>query len=113
MKIILQEKDSHYCGQACLAMLLGISLKAAFKLIGHSKETKTKELVKHFNHENLKRGFPTKTALCISRNNYMPAKGNWHWIVFHKDHIYCPSHGIMTKEQFQKYFYISSYINKI
>jgi len=35
MKLILQPKGSSLCGQACIAMLLDISLEEAIKLVGH------------------------------------------------------------------------------
>lgn len=45
MKIVLQPEGSEQCGQACVAMAAGVSLKRAIKAVGHSRGTDTKDLV--------------------------------------------------------------------
>ncbi len=47
MKIshVRQPKGSYLCGQACLAMILGLDLDAACKVMGHSRRTWTREFV--------------------------------------------------------------------
>ena len=44
MKLILQPENSALCGQACVAMAGGKSLKQAVEIIGHSNGTTTKEV---------------------------------------------------------------------
>lgn len=44
MKLIKQPENSNLCGQACVAMLLGISLKESIELIGRKGRTSLKHL---------------------------------------------------------------------
>ncbi len=47
MKIshVRQPRRSYLCGQACLAMALGLDLDAACKVMGHSRKTWTRDIV--------------------------------------------------------------------
>lgn len=42
---IEQPTESHLCGQACVAMCLGITLDEAIERIGHNRSTRTREIV--------------------------------------------------------------------
>jgi len=52
-----QPKDSKLCGQACLAMLCGITLDQAIKEIGHKHGTRTAELVRVLRRYGWKIGY--------------------------------------------------------
>jgi len=43
---ITQAKTSHYCGQACLAMMAGCTLKEAMVAVGHRRATTQDEIVR-------------------------------------------------------------------
>lgn len=45
MKLILQPEGSHLCGQACIAMAAGVSLKRAVESVGHKRGTHTKDVI--------------------------------------------------------------------
>ena len=72
------------CGQACVASLLGISLKEAVRRVGHPRATSTKDLVSALGVTgNLKKvrkiTEPEQLpALCIVRCR---GKGMNHWVV--------------------------------
>lgn len=79
--MIKQPTNSKLCGQCCLATILNISLEEAIQLVGHNKGTYYKDLIKHFNHDKIKRGLPPVKALCLIRPR---EKTNWrgHWILY-------------------------------
>ena len=110
LRLIHQPPDSKMCGQACLAMLCGISLEEAVALIGHAHGTKTKEIIQALrilgvkvNSDRLiriglrKGGFPT-TCLCrviAFKEDRKALKEiyNWsHWVVLHEGRIYDPAY---------------------
>lgn len=45
MKLVLQPEGSSQCGQACIAMIAGVSLKRAIEAVGHEHGTNTGEVV--------------------------------------------------------------------
>lgn len=46
MNLITQPPGSSLCGQACVAMIAGISLEESIKIFGHSHSSKTKQIIK-------------------------------------------------------------------
>ena len=44
-KLILQPEGSSLCGQCCVAMAAGISLRRAIEVMGHDGETQTSDVV--------------------------------------------------------------------
>jgi|SRR5665213_1220751 len=46
MKIVRQPEGSHQCGQACVAMAAGVSLKRSIKAVGHERSTHTSDLIR-------------------------------------------------------------------
>lgn len=45
MKLVQYPKNTSMSGQACVAMLLGLSLDQAIELVGHRRRMSTRELV--------------------------------------------------------------------
>lgn len=43
---LLQQPDNKTCGQTCVAMIANISIERSVALFGHSKKTKTIELIR-------------------------------------------------------------------
>lgn len=91
--MIKQPPLSSLCGHCCLAMILHISLDEAISLITHRRGTKTKELIKHFNHVPLKIGIPKDYSLCKVWRMGHKKVGHWHWVLFNDGMIYDPELG--------------------
>lgn len=101
MKLINQPPNSKSCGQHCVAMIVGCSVKKIISLIGENP-TRTKDLAcmlrntkkfrcKHklTRFSQFKRQLP---HLCILRFRYKDApKSHSHWVVYNKGVIYDPS----------------------
>lgn len=103
MKLITQPKDSTVCGQCCVAMVTGKSLKKVIEIFGHSHSTRTKELYNALRNLGFKcvdsrlKRFTNNTALPrfgILKITYDWRKNNGHWVVIKNFMIYCPSDGI-------------------
>jgi ABC-type bacteriocin/lantibiotic exporter with double-glycine peptidase domain len=99
MKLI-DQKYAMSCGQACLAMVAGISLAKACKIIGNNRGTITKQLVKALK----KLGFKCKNRLKIGEPEYLAIvkeksydDTNWHWVVYYNGNYYDPAKGINPK----------------
>lgn len=101
VKHVLQPLGSRLCGQACLAMLLGITLADAVDRIGHRKATKTKELLRVLREEGYepegrlkwKKAGPPKTGTLLLSIRRPPL--NWkHWAVMEDGVIYDPVYGV-------------------
>lgn len=45
MNLVLQPAGSNQCGQACVAMVAGVSIEKVIGAIGHRHSTKTREIV--------------------------------------------------------------------
>lgn len=96
----IEQKDRMTCGQCCIAMIAGISVKKACEIIGHSHGTKTKELAKALR----KLGFKCKNSLKIEEPEFLaivkqsiPGTSNWHWVVFYNGNYYDAAKGINPK----------------
>lgn len=50
LELVLQPRDSKLCGQACIAMVAGVSLDEAVKVVGHTQATRTQDLIKALAH---------------------------------------------------------------
>ena len=114
MALIKQPRNSKLCGHCCIATVLGISLEEAITLIGHTKGTKTKELITHVSCTK-RIGTPIYStyAICILRLAYRK-NGNWHWIVqFPGGLIYDPClDGLRNRDEYltEFGFKITSYL---
>jgi hypothetical protein len=96
---IIQLKEKT-CGHACLAMLSGKSEIDIIQLIGHSRGTKTKEIINALNELNIKN---SEKLVRHCNKNPLPeigilktvprgrkASGNWHWILKYKERFLDP-----------------------
>ena len=109
MKVVLQEPESKVCGQACLAMILGVTLDEACELVGHRKGTKTRELVAVLRAQ----GKPCGPRLIPFRRwglhphfrglaKLSRGSGNWHWVVIWDDVVYDPLQGASSLSDFEQ-----------
>ena len=98
----IQKPGEKSCGQHCLAMILGITVKEAIELVGHDKSTTTKELTPHFKAQGMKRGHPVGAALCFTKFKDVKQRGsNWHWCCTLNEHqIYDPCMGVLSREDY-------------
>jgi len=95
LKMIMQPEGSNLCGQACVAMLLGISLDESIKLIGKRGKTRTRDLVTALKAK----GCDCGTRLirgdfigdCIIKMTF--TRTHSHWIIFYEGKFYDPSNG--------------------
>lgn len=111
MKLVKQQRNTKVCGQCCVAMLAGISLREAIKVFGHSSATTTKEV-----RDALRSlGFGTADRLNpLSKNidgsPYIPKKAQglvkvsfpgrreWHWVVNNYGQILDPAQDVADPE---------------
>jgi hypothetical protein len=100
IELILQPPGSSLCGQACVAMAVGISLEESVKVFGHRHTTRTKEVARVLNalgiqcpSRRLKRltdrtQWPTRA---IIKEIYGPIrKRKSYWVLLWDGHIYDP-----------------------
>ena len=109
MKLVRQSPQSKVCGQACLAMLLGVTLLKACELVGHRKGTKTRELVAVLRAHGKQCG---SRLVPFRRWGLHPRfKGlaklscgvsNWHWVVVWDDFVYDPLRGKSRLEDYER-----------
>lgn len=118
MNHVVQDKPSN-CGQSCVAMLAGITIELAEKIIGHGHETRTRELVAALRSlgiqcgDRLRRMTPytelpaTAIVKVVRYRHGRPCVHDAHWVVRHDGDIYDPAatrgqalymdHGVWTK----------------
>lgn len=101
--LVKQPKDSNYCGEACAAMILGISLTEAiplFKLDGTYPGTYWKDIVAVLRARKVKcsddlvaitsRDLP---KLCIVNVTWKHDRPQGHWVVRDGDRLLDPYYG--------------------
>lgn len=102
MELKLQPEGSKTCGQHCIAMIAGISVKEAIEVVGVS--TKSGTSAKHMSSALTKLGYkPRKGLNWFIYKKELPkvcllvikwnTKGS-HWVVYNDGKVYCPVHGI-------------------
>lgn len=101
--LIRQPKKSHLCGQACVAMIAGISLAESIKLFNSKGGTSTRKVY----HALQKRGIScsdkatrikndNKPRLCMVIIHYTEVKYT-HWCIWNDNKYYDPAYGIRKK----------------
>ena len=94
---VQQPPKSRVCGQACLAMILGVTLGQAIKAVGHKNGTKTALLAKVLRESGAECG----SRLIPFRSHGIPTgftglvklrwrNGGWHWMVLWGGFVYDP-----------------------
>jgi hypothetical protein len=119
MKLILQPENSALCGQVCVAMAAGVSVKKAIDVIGHEFGTTTAdvrdalrglgiEVADRLRTIGKRKGvIPKRAILCISRkgNKREGRKERGHWMLAWDGEIYDP--GGMWPEGYQNWRIVS------
>lgn len=105
MHLIVQPEGSGVCGQCCVAMAAGVSLKRACDAVGHNKAsgTHTREIVRALTAlgltcdsrlRRISRSRPNlpKRAIVAIHRPYVEKKRNarWHWMLTWDGKIYDP-----------------------
>ena len=103
MKLVLQPPDSWQCGQACVAMAAGVSLKRAVETIGHDEDTTTREVVRALRQlgvscesklkriSRIKPTLPKRALVVIHRpKDEGGRKEKWHWMLAWDGQIFDP-----------------------
>lgn len=93
------------CGQACVAMIAGISLKKAIEVVGKKGGTTTKDLVKALRKLGFKCGdrlkFDEPVFLAIVKEKFAKHEHewdwHWHWVVYYNGNYYDPGRGVNPK----------------
>lgn len=103
MRLIRQPEGSELCGQACVAMAAGVSLKRSVEAFGHRRATSTREVVNALRHFGLscadrltrlsraRPNIPRRAIVVIHR----PAvegerRSKWHWMISWEGQIFDP-----------------------
>lgn len=122
---IKRQKKSHTCGHACIAMLADKDESEIHKIIGHSKGTKTKEMVNALNSLNInntqklirfckKNSPPHAAILKVIPSARKNTSGGWHWMLKYGYKIYDPlGYTFESIELLGKYRRITSFIGLI
>ena len=100
MKLIKQPEGSSLCGQACVAMLAGVSLEKSVSVFGKRGGTTTKEVIAALKKLGVKCGnklFLAKnhimTPICIAKLHFSWDKSHTHWTIYHNGVFYDPAIG--------------------
>lgn len=115
IKLLIQPTPTS-CGQTCLAMVSGMPIERAIRIVGHSHSTCPAELVAAIRSCGYscpsrlarvsKRGLP---ELCIARLSARNAAPSWgHWVVVYKGNVYDPA-GVMNPA-YPKPVHMTSYL---
>ena len=92
---ILQPKYSNLCGQSVIAMLLDIELEEACKLVGHKRQTWTRDMTRTLRAAGWQ--LPDKRIVISTRNsptelcllNMKWVNRQRHWVIKSGNEIYC------------------------
>lgn len=96
----LRQPTPTTCGQACVAMLAGVSVEAAMRATGKRGSTRTTDVVRGLQTLGLRCGgrlvpaprvrglVPTALVRCS-----LLGRSGWHWVVWHHGRFYDPMWG--------------------
>lgn len=110
MKLIKQPENSNLCGQACVAMLLGISLEESIELIGKKGKTSLKHLKPAISSKYIVKDRERTTSMPIySRVALLSIKFDYskvikpytHWVVKSGVYIFDPAWRKVLIPQFE------------
>ena len=93
---VYQPIGSYLCGQACLAMILNISLDSACMIVGHRHGTTTKAVVRALDMcgirnsgKLIRRPKREDSKRWVVKMKY-PGFSGWHWVLWWDEEIYDP-----------------------
>lgn len=97
----IHEPTDLQCGQAVLAMVLGMTVDEIVKYLGNEKETTLKEMkqtLRHFGVSISDERIPVQNKedlpeLCLLS---LETPRCWHWSLFYNGTFYDPEHNVMS-----------------
>lgn len=108
----IHEPDDLQCGQAVLAMLLGVSAESVCRELGNDRETTFREMKQTLERHGLglspeRRQAATKSDLPGAALLSLETPRCWHWSLYISGIFYDPEHGVMEDfpECSRKYFW--------
>jgi hypothetical protein len=103
INLIKQPDNSNLCGQACVAMIAGISLDESIKLFNSKGKTNTKQLCYILRERGISCSDKAiriknnnKPKFCILKIHYAGYK-HLHWCIWNNNKYYDPARGIKIK----------------
>ena len=103
INLVKQPDNSNLCGQACVAMIIGISLNESIKLFNSRGKTGTKKLYYALRERGISCSDKStriknnnKPKLCIVIIHYTGCK-NTHWCIWNNNKYYDPVRGIRAE----------------
>ena len=101
--LVRQPDNSNLCGQACVAMIAGISLNESIKLFNSRGKTNTKKLYYALQERGIicsdkatRIKNNNKPEFCIVIIHYTGYKYT-HWCIWNDNKYYDPARGVKTK----------------
>lgn len=108
----IHEPDDLQCGQAVLAMLMGVSAESVCRELGNDRETTFREMKQTLKRHGLglspeRRQAVTKHDLPGAALLSLETPRCWHWSLYISGIFYDPEHGVMEDfpECRRKYFW--------
>ncbi len=96
----IHEPTDLQCGQAVLAMVLGVSVEEIVKRLGNERETTLKEMKETFRANGVK---ISDARIQVQKKSELPplcllsleTPRCWHWSLYCEGIFYDPEHGVM------------------
>lgn len=103
-QIITQPLESSICGQCCVAMLTGSSLRKVINLVGHEHGTKTRELAKvlrrlgydcpdRLRHVKDLEASLRRVERALVKITWKHVRG-WHWVAWADGVVFDPGYSV-------------------
>lgn len=99
---IFQPEGSNLCGQACVAMLAGVSLEEATQTVGKSGLTLTRDVRQALEKYGFVLGPTIRVSkkatmkdLCLCTIHYTDSE-NTHWTIYNEGVYYDPAYGVLV-----------------
>jgi hypothetical protein len=105
MKLIRQPANSSLCGQSCVAMVLGVSLRKAILLTRRKGVTRISDLSRamrktRVEYKRFTRTAPPRSIVFVKWNSQKVG----HWVVYFRGRIYDPQlESPTTLDKYRKY----------
>ena len=98
----LKQPTEYLCGQACVAMVAGVTVDDVINILQNDKGTSKKELSTALTHYGISHA---KTMVKVDANTILPEKcllklllpGYSHWALYYKGVFYDPEFGVLNQ----------------
>lgn len=115
----IEQPTAYLCGQACVAMLAGVSVDEVIEVMQNDKGTGKKDIERALNHYGIGQA---KTMTKADNNSVLPKvcilkvllPKYGHWILYYDGKYYDPEFGLMDKlyEKARIQFYLEIFIDE-